>query len=63
MPEIADIDFNRRTGCLGPLGRQHAGQEGYERNQRPGPAYGSGRDDQSPPSAVHFAHIAHSADP
>jgi hypothetical protein len=61
--ELADIDFNRRAGCLGPLGRQHAGQERHERSQRPRPADGSSRDDKSPPSAVHFALIAHSADP
>jgi hypothetical protein len=61
--ELADVDFDRRTGCLGPLGRQHAGEERHERSYRPHPADRSGGDDQSPPSAVHFALIAHSADP
>jgi hypothetical protein len=29
--ETADVDFNRRTGRLGSLGRQHAGEERHER--------------------------------
>jgi hypothetical protein len=30
--EGADLDFDRRAGCLGPLGRQHAGEERHERS-------------------------------
>jgi hypothetical protein len=29
--EAADVDFDRRAGRLGPLGRQHAGEERHER--------------------------------
>jgi hypothetical protein len=61
--ELADIDFDRSACCLGAFGWKQTGDERHERGNRARPADGCGRDDQTPPSAVHFSLIAHNADP
>jgi hypothetical protein len=61
--ELADIDFDRSACCLGAFGRKQAGDERHKRGDRTSTAHGCGRNDQTPPSAVHFSLIAHYADP
>ena len=61
--KLADIDFHRCACSLGTLGRKQAGDERHECSYSPRTAHGRGRDDQTPPPAVHFSLIAHNADP
>jgi len=57
--DLADIDLDRRTGCLGPLAREHAQHKGHRSHDCRRPTdYGGGRNQEPPFVAIHclFTH-------